>query len=126
MSARSTLAAVRATEDVASLTTRVRTISARTAFESEAELAEWLGVDRSQLTRYKRGQQPRGEAAWRLLGLDAVVAALRQVLEAEVIPDWLQGINAHLNHQRPLDVLRAGRLADVIAAVEAERAGSYA
>jgi hypothetical protein len=115
-----------AAEDVTSLTTRVRTISARAAFQSEAELADWLGVDRSQLTRYKRGQQPRGEAAWRLLGLDTVVAALRQVLEPGVIPDWLHGINAHLNHQRPLDVLRAGRLAEVIAAVEAERAGSYA
>jgi hypothetical protein len=115
-----------ADEDVISLATRARTYSARTAFQSEAELAEWLGVDRSQLTRYKRGQQPRGEAAWRLLGLDTVVGALRQVLEPGVVVDWLHGINAHLNHQRPLDVLRAGRLAEVIAAVEAERAGSYA
>lgn len=96
-------------------------------FTSDAELAAWLGVDRSQLTRYRRGRQrPGGEVSWRLTGLQAVVQALRQVLEADTVGDWLLGVNAHLNHQRPLDLLREGRVADVMHAVEAERTGSFA
>lgn len=105
---------------------RARTLSARTVFASEAELAAWLGVNRSQLTRYKHGQRPTGLPAWRLVGLDATIAALEQFLEPEVVPGWLQGINAHLNHQRPLDLLREGRVAEVMAAVEAERSESFA
>jgi uncharacterized protein (DUF2384 family) len=95
-------------------------------FQSDSELAQWLGVNRSQVTRYRRGQRPQGETAWRLLGLDTVVQALRQFAEPAAIPDWLLGINAHLNDQRPIDLLRQGRLAQVIAAIEAERAGSFA
>jgi uncharacterized protein (DUF2384 family) len=95
-------------------------------FQSDSELAQWLGVNRSQLTRYRRGQRPRGETAWRLLGLETVVEALGQFTEPAAIPDWLLGINAHLNDQRPIDLLRRGQLAEVIAAIEAERAGSFA
>jgi len=95
-------------------------------FQSDSELAQWLGVNRSQLTRYRRGQRPRGETAWRLLGLETVVEALGQFTEPAAIPDWLLGINAHLNDQRPIDLLRRGQLAQVIAAIEAERAGSFA
>jgi hypothetical protein len=109
-----------------SIAVRARTLSARTVFSSEAELAAWLGVNRSQLTRYKQGQLPSGQPAWRLVGLDAAIAALEQLFEPEVVPGWLQGINAHLNHQRPLDLLREGRVAEVMAAVEAERSGSFA
>jgi hypothetical protein len=96
-------------------------------FKSDAELAGWLGVDRSQLSRYRRGRQrPGGEVGWRLTGLQAVVQALRQVLEADAVADWLLGVNAHLNQRRPLDVLREGRVAEVMNAVEAERTGSFA
>lgn len=112
--------------ELKALAAAARSDTAPTAFTSEAELAEWLGVNRSQLTRYRRGQRPRGETAWRLVGLDAVVAALDQFLEPGAIGDWLQGINAHLGHQRPIDLLRQGRVAEVMAAVEAERAGSFA
>jgi len=110
----------------ASLSTRARAYSASRVFDSEAALAEWLGVNRSQLSRYKRGQRPRGDTGWRLVVLDAAVAALEQFLAPEVIPDWLRGINAHLNHRRPLDALHEGRVAEVMAAVEAERSGSFA
>lgn len=96
-------------------------------FASDAELAAWLGVDRSQLSRYRRGRQrPGSEPGWRLTGLQAVVQALRQVLEPDAVGDWLLGVNAHLNHQRPLDLLHEGRVAEVMAAVEAERVGSFA
>ena len=94
-------------------------------------LGEWFGqivleINRSQVTRSRQGQRFRGESAWRATGLQVVVAALLQFLEPAVIADWLQGTNAHLNHRRPLDLLRDGHVAAVMAAVEAERAGSFA
>jgi hypothetical protein len=106
--------------------TKSRARFAGAVFESDAALAGWLGVNRSQLTRYKQGQRPRGTTGWRLVGLEAVLAALAEVFEPAAVPDWLWGINAHLNHQRPIDVLHQGRVAEVMAAVEAERSGSFA
>ena len=102
------------------------TASGVSVFGSANGFAEWLKVNRSQLTRGQQGQRMHGEPAWRAVGLAAVVAALLQFLEPEVVPDWLQGTNAHLNHQRPVDLLRDGHVAAVMAAVEAERAGSFA
>ena len=102
------------------------TASGVSVFGSANGFAEWLKVNRSQLARGQQGQRMRGEPAWRAVGLAAVVAALLQFLEPEVVPDWLQGTNAHLNHQRPVDLLRDGHVAAVMAAVEAERAGSFA
>lgn len=103
-----------------------RVMSARRAFRSDADLAAALGVDRSRIVRYRRGEMPSGEVADTLIGLDAVISLLDGFLEAAVIPDWLQGVNAHLGNRRPLDVLRTGPLSDVIAAVEAERSGAFA
>jgi transcriptional regulator with XRE-family HTH domain len=100
--------------------------SVRRAFPSDAALAAALRVDRSRVARWKRGEAPSPEHAEQLLRLDAVVSLLSGFLEPAVVPDWLHGTNAHLGHRRPLDVLREGSLADVIAAIEAERSGAFA
>lgn len=106
---------------------RMEIATGAAALGSAAALASYLGVDRSQVTRaLKRGQRLRHEAAWRLTALEATYGALRHLLDEEIIPDWLQGANAHLQGRRPIDLLRAGRVAEVMAAIEAERAGSYA
>ena len=65
-------------------------------------------------------------AGWRIKGLAAVVTALLGLYEPEVVPDWLAGFNPHLNNRRPLDVLAAGDVAAVMAAVQAAHTGSYA
>jgi len=103
-----------------------RVWSARRAFASEAELADWLGVHRSRVTRWKRGEVPDLATEEQLIGLDVAVSLLTGFLEDDVIPDWLLGTNAHLGHRRPLDVLRDGRLSDVVAAIAAETSGSFA
>jgi uncharacterized protein (DUF2384 family) len=106
---------------------RVEVEAGAVALGSAAALARYLGVHRSQVTRAAQGTQALSDdPAWRLTAVEAVYAALRHVLEEAVIPDWLQGSNAHLQGRRPIDVLQAGRIAEVMAAVEAERAGSYA
>lgn len=68
----------------------------------------------------------QGRRGARGVSLDAVVSLLRGFLEKEIIIDWLFGINAHLGDRRPLDVLRDGRLSEVVAAVEAEKSGAFA
>ena len=117
------------TKGPAAAVSRLRIAEARTGaamLGSQTELAQWLGVHRSQVTRLLQGHELQGEPARRLAALGWVVRALAQVYEPAVIPDWLLGINAHLGGRRPLDVLRAGQLGEVIAAVEAARTGSYA
>lgn len=96
------------------------------AFGTRAALAAWVGTHRSQVTRVAGGQEPGGDAAWRLAALAAVVTALLAVYDAEAIPGWLRGSNPHLQDRRPLDVLAAGDLAAVMAAVQAARSGVFA
>lgn len=101
-------------------------LAARRAFDSDAELARVLDVHRSQVARWKRGGRADAANEERLRNLGTVVDSLTGYLESEVIPDWLTGANPHLGHRRPIDVLLAGRVTDVIAAVEAEKRGAYA
>jgi hypothetical protein len=58
--------------------------------------------------------------------LDFVVSLLMDYLDPRAAHDWLYGVNAHLGHRRPIDVFRAGQLSDVVAAIEAEKAGTFA
>jgi hypothetical protein len=104
----------------------VRIQSARRAFSSDAELAAALGVDRAQPGRWREGQSPDPENVERLVGLDVVIELLSGYLSPTSIPKWLHGVNAHLGDRRPVEVLRAGSLADVIGAIEAEKSGAFA
>jgi transcriptional regulator with XRE-family HTH domain len=106
--------------------TTMRLNSARRAFASDAELADVLGVDRAQPSRWRAGQAPDPHNRERIVALDAVVELLGTYLSASSIPKWLNGVNAHLGNRRPLEVLRNGHLSEVIAAIEAEKSGAYA
>jgi hypothetical protein len=98
----------------------------RSAFPSDAAIADYAGVDRSRVTRFKQGKNLEPAADSLLLAVSTVVAQLRGFLDDDVIPDWLRGTNAHLGNRSPLDVLRTGRLSEVITAIEAEQSGAYA
>jgi uncharacterized protein (DUF2384 family) len=99
---------------------------ARSAFNSDSAMAEAFGVDRSNMTRWKRGAGLSPDNSDKIEGIETVVALLLEVLSPSTIPKWLRGINAHLDNRRPLDVIMAGRLSEVIAAVENERTGAFA
>lgn len=99
---------------------------ARSVFASDSAMADAFGVDRSNMSRWKRGAGISREHSDRIEGIETVVALLIEVLSPSTIPKWLRGINAHLDNRRPLDVLMAGRLSEVIAAVENERSGTFA
>ena len=93
---------------------------------SDRAIANALGVSPSQISRWRRGQIPDLENADRLAGLALVIEMLGRWLEAEVIPGWLEGLNAHLANRSPVYLIRRGNIADVIGAIEAEKAGVYA
>ena len=93
---------------------------------SDAAVADLLDVSRAQPRRWREGQVPDPENRDRIIGLDAVIALLSGFLAESSIPKWLNGVNAHLDDRRPISVLREGRIADVIAAIEAQKAGVYA
>lgn len=96
------------------------------AFGSRSALATWLGAHRSQITRVAAGQELGGEQGWHLSSLAAVVTALLSFHEPAAVPGWLHGSNPHLNGRRPIDVLAAGDVAAVMAAVQAARTGVFA
>jgi transcriptional regulator with XRE-family HTH domain len=89
-------------------------------------LAEILGVSPSQVSRWRSGQVPDLDNADRLAGLALVVEMLGRWLPPEAIEDWLRGSNAHLSDRTPAYLIRRARVADVIGAIEAEKAGVYA
>ena len=99
---------------------------AKVAFPDDADLARSLGVHRSAVVRWKRGEAPAAKNWEQLVGLDTVVSLLEGFLEVASIAKWLRGINAHLGDRRPIDVIRLGRLSEVVAAIEAEKAGAFA
>ena len=90
-------------------------------------VAELLGVDRSQASRWKSGRsRPSAAVRDRILDLEYVLARLRELYPPEVAVDWLQGVNAHLGDRRPLDVMRVRGVAEVIGAIDAEAGGAFA
>lgn len=104
----------------------MRLDSARRVFRSDAAVAEALGVNRTQLSRWREGRTPDPENLDRLVGLDAVVQLLTGFLSESTIPKWLRSPNPRLGDRTPLYMLRRGRLPDVIAAIQAEKSGTFA
>ena len=89
-------------------------------------VAGLLGVNRSQPTRWRSGQERiSADSQRRLLDLDYVMARLLQLLPREQAEIWLTSANAHLG-ARPIDVLRLRGAADVVAAIDVEAQGAYA
>lgn len=95
-------------------------------FRSGAELAEALGVNRSQITRWLRGAGIDPLNAERIDLLELVIANLLRIFEPEAARAWLFGLNPHLGDRRPIDLVRAGKVEELMRAIRAARAGSFA
>jgi len=92
-----------------------------------AEAARAIGVDRAQVTRWlDKGQAPEPDNVRRIEAYELALARLLRLYDRQTALRWLEGFNAHLGGRRPVDLLSAGRLAEVLAAIDAEEAGSYA
>lgn len=95
-------------------------------FGSLRRLADALGVNAAQVTRWSRGGgiDPRNAAKLDLLEL--VASSLARMYEPEVLEDWLFGLNPALGDRRPIDVIRAGDVSGVLRAIGAEEGESFA
>lgn len=97
------------------------------ALGSQAKLAAWAGVSRSQTTRWAEGStQPSHDAARAVTDLEFIVSRARMVWDDSVIPDWLNGRNAFLDGATPLEMIRRGRTSEVLDAIIGDETGVYA
>src|SRR5215467_5856215 len=98
----------------------------RADFRSAAQLADLLGVSRSQITRWLRGAGIDPLNAERVDLLELVWSSLLRIYDREAALAWLFGVNPVLNDRRPIDLVRAGRTEELMRAIRAERADSFA
>ena len=54
-----------------------------------------------------------------------MVEMLARWLHPATVEEWLEGPNVHLDDRSPAFLLRRGHVADVLGALEAEKAGVY-
>jgi transcriptional regulator with XRE-family HTH domain len=94
-------------------------------FGSQRRLAGLLGVSPSRVTRWLRGEGIDIDNAERVDALEHVMASLLRLYEGKAAEAWLVGLNPRLG-ARPIDLIRAGRASELLRAISAERAGSYA
>jgi hypothetical protein len=95
-------------------------------FRSQSRLAALLDVDRSRVSRWLRTEAPDATNRHKLEALEFVFSRLQASVPSATAEKWLLGVNGHLANQRPIDLLRDGRVAEVIAALEQFETGSYA
>lgn len=98
----------------------------RVDFRSAARLADLLGVSRSQVTRWLRGAGIDPLNAEKVDLLELVWANLLRLYERDAALAWLFGVNPLLGDRRPVDLIRLGRAEELMRAIRAERADSFA
>ena len=98
----------------------------RADFRSAAQLADLLGVSRSQVTRWLRGAGIDPLNAEKVDLLDMVWSNLLRLYEREAALAWLLGVNPSLGDRRPIDLIRAGRTEELMQAIRAERSDAFA
>jgi uncharacterized protein (DUF2384 family) len=97
-----------------------------TDFRSQAALADMLGVSRSRVTRWLKGAGLDPLNAERVDLLELVWSNLLRIYEPEAARAWLWGVNPLLSDRRPIDLVRTGRSEELMRAIRAERADSFA
>ena len=96
-------------------------------FGNQAQIAEVLDVDKSTITRWLHGDDiPEQINVERIAGLWYVWVKLNGYYRhPETSINWLLGINGFLRDQQPMELIRQGRVSEVLSAVEQTIAGSY-
>jgi DNA-binding transcriptional regulator YdaS (Cro superfamily) len=93
---------------------------------SQRRLAALLDVSPAQVTRWRRGQGIDDVNADRVDLLELVMSQLLRLYSPPAAARWLEGVNPHLGDRRPIDLIRRGSARELLAAIAAERAGSFA
>ena len=95
-------------------------------FRSAARRAELLAVSRSQVTRWLRGAGIDPLNAEKVDLLELVWSNLLRLYERDAAMAWLLGVNPLLGDRRPIDLIRLGRAEELMRAIRAERADTFA
>ena len=104
----------------------VRKVEAlRVDFRSAAQVADMLGVSRSQVTRWLRGAGIDPLNAEKVDLLELVWSNLLRLYDREAALSWLFGINPILGDRRPIDLIRQGRAEELMRAIRAERSDAF-
>ena len=111
--------------DVAVATAR-KVEALRADFRSGAQLADLLGVSRSQITRWLRGAGIDPLNAEKIDLLEFVWSNLLRLYDRDAALAWLFGVNPRLGDRRPIDLVRSGRTEELMRAIRAERSDSFA
>jgi transcriptional regulator with XRE-family HTH domain len=98
----------------------------RVDFRSAAQLADMLGVSRSQVTRWLRGAGIDPLNAEKVDLLEMVWSNLLRLYDRDAALEWLFGINPLLGDRRPIDLIRMGRAEELMRAIRAERSDTFA
>ena len=98
----------------------------RADFRSAAQLADMLGVSRSQITRWLRGAGMDPINAEKVDLLELVWSNLLRLYDREAALAWVFGMNPLLGDRRPIDLIRLGRTEELMRAIRAERADTFA
>ena len=100
-------------------------LEARKGFPSDAALADAMGVHRSQVTRWAQGRSAHAGNAWLLRDLAAAVTRLADCYQTGTINRWLFGANPELQGEQPMELLRQGRLPEVLMVIQAQTSGAF-
>ena len=98
----------------------------RADFRSAAQLADLLGVSRSQVTRWLQGAGIDPLNAEKVDLLELVWSNVLRMYERDAALAWLFGVNPLLGDRRPIDLIRLGRAEELMRAIRAERSDSFA
>src|SRR5437870_8201330 len=104
--------------------TKIRAL--RRDFKTGAAIADLLGVNRSQVTRWLRGAGIDPLNAERVDLLELVWSSVLRLYARDAALAWLFGLNPRLGDRRPIDLVRAGHAEELIRAIRAERSDSFA
>lgn len=108
------------------VSTRARVAALVEDLGSQSGVARTLRVDRSRVNRWLRDEEPDPQNRRKVELLEVVMARLLRLYDQPTAANWLEGTNAQLGNRRPADFIAAGRITEVLAAIDAEEAGSFA
>lgn len=95
-------------------------------FGNRNKVANILGVSRSRVTNWYKGDNPDLINNDKLSGLNYILNLLLSYYQPETALQWFYGQNVLIGHARPIDLIKSNRMSEIIAALRQDIAGSYA
>lgn len=95
-------------------------------FGNQNQVAKILGVSRSRVSKWHKGESPDEINSEKISGLNYLMTLLLNHYLPETALKWLKGNNVFIGYARPLDMIMENKISEVISAARQDIAGSYA